>query len=1536
MDALTVANTGSPEVFLPDNDGKATLTGTVIALSNIDNTTIANFDLSAATFGGTALSTFNCDNITIQNNNATNRSAGINVANSIVSTITNNTLTNHNLYGISVSNGQNSTITNNTFTNTGTQAGQYSLLINGVSTDGTKRLEVTGNTFNGGGNGISLSNMDALTIANTGNPEVFLPDTDGKKTFTGTALNVSACTGAMVQHLDLGYLTSTGVSGIGLAISSSPDGTFSNISASKRSSGILVLNSPNTTINGALLQNNTAGVRIQSTTGQNNAGTVVSNSNFSCNTHAIRNEVSNNETYTASNNFWGAADGAATDGGSGDAYFLASGAGLSGTTSFLSAPNANIPLTQPQMGSIGITGGACPGDTDVELTANATCGFCVNGTADLQYSLNGGTFQSSNTFSGLGAGTYTIAVREANYAGCESSLTQNIVIQDTQQPSITCPANISTQSTSGAGATVNFADATATDNCTVNVVQTAGLISGSTFPSGTSTVEFTATDAGNNMVTCSFTVNITGTAPDVVCPDNITVSNDTGDCAAIVSFTATDATGVPASTITDSQDPGTSFRVGTTTVTATATNAVGSDDCMFTVTVNDTEAPTITCPADITVDASAGICEGVTVQLVDPTVSDNCGEVTLAFSGGETIDPFFVGERGGNTLTSFDVNGNRTVIASIPSANGVVFLDSETALVTSHANGSLYEVNITTGVSSTLFTVPVINNTGLHGIAIDVDGRVLVVNEGVGQVLRYDVNSGVLDTLVSGLDRPAQVVVESPTTLLISEYDLGKIVRYNKNTNTVTDYSTGHGAPTDIFLEANGDLLVAENGGQVSRVSAGVRTNFISIGGSPFGPHGVAKDDAGNIYVAVYSSGQVRKYDPTGAALATFTGFNKPVYMARNPSNIFTEGTTTLTWTATDGNGLTNQCQQTITVQDNEPPAAPALAEVTINCGETVPAPTTGDNCDGTITATTTDATSFSGTGQYTITWTFADDSNNSVNVAQTVNVVDNTAPTFTCPTNVVDITLNVCNEYELTPADLGLSGTDNCGGEVTFTLSPTSISGAGTETITVTASDGMNNTDGSCTVDVTFVTNPEFFTITTDNEDLGTSCPDEAVTFTAATLLDGDVASNGATLEVQEVNLVNPADGTIVDDGPGTFTFIPAAGVTGSVAMTYVVKTEGSDLFFADNGHFYEFIVEPNITWTDAAAAAAARTLNGQTGYLATITSASENAFIVDRLQGNGWIGASDNEQEGVWKWVTGPEAGQQFWSGLGQNAGGMPVNGAYNNWDISPSNIEPNNLGGFENYAHLVGNPPNGAEAPLGTWNDWENNYVQDINGYVVEYGAVDCVPDQTAVGSITLNIEDTTPPVITCPVNIEVVATSAAGAVVTFADATATDNCTVSVVRTAGLASGATFPIGVSTVTYTATDAGDNEVSCSFTVNITGTAPDVVCPDNITVSNDTGDCAAIVSFTATDATGVPASTITYSQNPGTSFPVGTTTVTATATNAVGIDDCMFTVTVDDTTPPTFTCPTATTLTLDLCNEYTLTPADLGLSGTDNCGGK
>lgn len=85
-------------------------------------------------------------------------------------------------------------------------------------------------------------------------------------------------------------------------------------------------------------------------------------------------------------------------------------------------------------------------------------------------------------------------------------------------------------------------------------------------------------------------------------------------------------------------------------------------------------------------------------------------------------------------------------------------------------------------------------------------------------------------------------------------------------------------------------------------------------------------------------------------------------------------------------------------------------------------------------------------------------------------------------------------------------------------------------------------------------------------------------------------------------------------------------------------------------------------------------------------------------------------------------------------------------------------------------------------------------------------------------TITINESTDPVVTCPSDIEITTTSSVGEIYLY-NVTANDNCAVTnLIQTAGLPSGSQFPIGVTTNTWTATDASGNTGSCSFTVTVT----------------------------------------------------------------------------------------------------------------------
>jgi hypothetical protein len=107
------------------------------------------------------------------------------------------------------------------------------------------------------------------------------------------------------------------------------------------------------------------------------------------------------------------------------------------------------------------------------------------------------------------------------------------------------------------------------------------------------------------------------------------------------------------------------------------------------------------------------------------------------------------------------------------------------------------------------------------------------------------------------------------------------------------------------------------------------------------------------------------------------------------PAGSFPVGVTPVTVTATDSDGNSTSCTFTVTVTDTTAPVVPVLPTVAGECGAAVSltAPTTTDNCAGTVTGTTTNSLVYSNPGTYTVYWTFNDGNGNTSTASQNVIV---------------------------------------------------------------------------------------------------------------------------------------------------------------------------------------------------------------------------------------------------------------------------------------------------------------------------------------------------------------------------------------------------------------------------------------------------------------------------------------------------------------------------------------------------------------------
>jgi subtilisin-like proprotein convertase family protein len=282
--------------------------------------------------------------------------------------------------------------------------------------------------------------------------------------------------------------------------------------------------------------------------------------------------------------------------------------------------------------------------------------------------------------------------------------------------------SLTNQNTSPACVTV-----TTTSNCGVNVFATAYLTS-YTPPPGTNLCLNYLADAGlspqgSNGVGQSFSFTVAAGATFVLvanevaastpcgaysllvegnlcpspctltCPANITHANDPNQCGAVVTYPAPTTTGT-CGVIVCTPASGSFFPKGTTTVTCTSV----SPSCSFTITVNDTQAPTITCPAAVTVVGTPG-SGTVVVTYPPPTSGDNCPGVTSAcvpasgstFPLGTTTVTCTATDASGNTAScSFGVTAFDVCLQDDTNPANVVLINSATGDYRFCCSGTTY------------------------------------------------------------------------------------------------------------------------------------------------------------------------------------------------------------------------------------------------------------------------------------------------------------------------------------------------------------------------------------------------------------------------------------------------------------------------------------------------------------------------------------------------------------------------------------------------------------------------------------------------------------------------------------------------------------------------------------------------------------------------------------------------------------------------------------------------------------------------------
>jgi hypothetical protein len=491
----------------------------------------------------------------------------------------------------------------------------------------------------------------------------------------------------------------------------------------------------------------------------------------------------------------------------------------------------NYRIQQTGVGSDGQAGCNASDGSPATVTVNTPAGVTVDtsGTPGNQVTL---TFTTCGvnlpaTFTSNTAGNYTITVSVSDsgvggYSTNQATFTLYVNAPANTAPSLSLPSNITAEATSAAGAVVTYTATAADAQDDPDPTPLCSPASGSTFPLGTTTVSCSVTDSGGMSANGSFTVTVEDTtAPALMLPADFTVEA-TGSSGAVVTYTAS-ASDLVDGAITPSCSPasGSTFPLGATTINCSATDVAGNmASASFSVSVVDTTPPTVTVPANMTIEATgpsgatanfsasaSDLVDGALSATCSPasgstfplaTTTVNCSATDAAGNIGNASFTVKVQDTTGPTLT---LPSNMTVSATSAAGAMVTFSASATDIVDgsvtvscSPASGSTFSPGTTTvncsamdaagNTSSGSFTVTVrFQLLGFYQ-PVDMNNVVNTVRGGSTVPLKFEVFAGSTElTSTTAVLSFVQTRIACDTSATIDEIEVtstgGTSLRYD-------------------------------------------------------------------------------------------------------------------------------------------------------------------------------------------------------------------------------------------------------------------------------------------------------------------------------------------------------------------------------------------------------------------------------------------------------------------------------------------------------------------------------------------------------------------------------------------------------------------------------------------------------------------------------------------------------------------------------------------------------------------------------------